>query len=949
VALSPEQWRRVEELYHAALTRGEGDRTAFLASACAGDEALRREVESLLAQHVSNVGVLDGLAMAAAAQMVSGIGASLLTGRRVGAYEVHERIGVGGMGEVYRARDTKLGRDVAIKILPRHFTSDPDRLARFEREARVLASLNHPHIGAIYGLEDADGVRALVLELVDGETLADRIARGPIPLNEALAIARQIADALEAAHEKGIIHRDLKPANIKITPDGVVKVLDFGLAKMAASDAVAADPTQSPTLTVGGTKEGALLGTATYMSPEQAKGRPADKRADVWAFGVVLYEMLTGRRAFEAEAISEVLAKVIEREPEWRALPASTPARLRDLLRRCLRKEPKTRLQAIGDARVQIDELISGATDEAAAVVATQPRAQRGARLAIPATWYFRRAAPEPLVTRFEIPTPPTSDPMSFALSADGRQLAFVATAEGASRLWVRRLDQVTAQPLAGTEGARYPFWKPDGREIGFFADGKLKTTDLGSVESRVVADAPAGRGGTWNNDDVIVFAPTGGGVLMRVMARGGTAVPVTQLPSGVGSHRFPQFLPDGRRFLYLGGTGTGLGQDMYVGSLDGSESKRVRSARSIAVYAAPASLLWVEDGVLIAQPFDPARAVVTGEPIPVVQDVGLDEAVYRGAFAVSMTGVLAHRAGQAERRQLTWFDREGIARGTIGPPDDSGLSGAELAPDGKRVAVMRTVESNTDVWLIDTGRDVSRPFTFHPGLDSGLLWSPDGTRVVFGSSRNGPSNLFEKAASGAGDDRLLIASEEPMMPLSWSPDGLWLLYNTRHPKTGLDVWVARMTGDRKQIPVIDTPFDETAGQFSPDGRWVAYQSNESKPVQIYIRPFPGPGGQRPVTTAGGTQPRWRPDGKELFYVGLDGRLMAVPIAIGADRQLEVGAAVALFTAQLATGPNINSAGGTRAQYAVASDGRRFLINRSVGEATASPITVVLNWDTALK
>ena len=380
--MTPERWRRVEELYHAALTRSESDRTAFLAHACAGDEALLREVQSLLTQPSSGRGFLDGPAVAVAAQMVSDIGRSALTGRRLGAYQVHARIGAGGMGEVYRARDTKLGRDVAIKILPPHFTSDPERLARFEREARVLASLNHPHIGAIYGLEDADGVRALVLELVDGETLADRIARGPIPLNDTLTIARQIADALEAAHEKGIVHRDLKPANIKITPDGVVKVLDFGLAKMASSDAVTVDLTQSPTLTVGGTKEGVILGTATYMSPEQAKGRPADKRADVWAFGVVLYEMLTGRRAFEGETISEVLAKVIEREPDWTTLPASTPPRLRELLRRCLRKDPKTRLQAIGDARVQIEELISGATDETAAVVATQPRAQRGARLA---------------------------------------------------------------------------------------------------------------------------------------------------------------------------------------------------------------------------------------------------------------------------------------------------------------------------------------------------------------------------------------------------------------------------------------------------------------------------------------------------------------------------------------------------------------------------------------
>ena len=406
------------------------------------------------------------------------------------------------------------------------------------------------------------------------------------------------------------------------------------------------------------------------------------------------------------------------------------------------------------------------------------------------------------------------------------------------------------------------------------------------------------------------MFAPDGAGVLLRVMAAGGTPVPVTQLPSGQGSHRFPQFLPDGRHFLFLGGTGQADEQDMFVGTLDGGESKRVRAARSVAVYAPPASLLWVEEGVLVAQRFDPARAVVSGEPIPVVQDVGLDEGVYRGMFAVSATGVLAHRTGRGERRQLTWVDRAGVARGTVGPPDEAGLSGPELTPDGKRVAVVRTVRGNTDVLLIDTGRDVFRRFTFDPGLDTVPLWSSDGTRVVFASSCPDGRCVFEKAASGAGDNRPLLASGEPKMPLGWSPDGQWLLYGTRHPKTGLDLWAAPMAGDRKPVPVMQTPFDETAGQFSPDGRWVAYQSNESKPVQIYIRPFPEPGGPWQVTTAGGSQPRWRPDGKELFYVGLDARLMAVPIAVGADRQLEAGTAVALFRTQLATGADINSVEG---------------------------------------
>jgi Tol biopolymer transport system component len=445
------------------------------------------------------------------------------------------------------------------------------------------------------------------------------------------------------------------------------------------------------------------------------------------------------------------------------------------------------------------------------------------------------------------------------------------------------------------------------------------------------------------------VFAPNGFGGLLRVMAAGGTPVSVTQLASATGSHRFPQFLPDGRHFLFLGGSGSEVEQGMYVGTLDGGESKRVVGATSVAVYARPNSLLWVEEGVLVAQRFDPASAIVSGEPIPVVQDVGLDEAVYRGAFAVSATGVLAHRTGVGQRRQLTWVDRAGVALGTVGPPDETGLSGAELAPDGKRVAVMRTVQGNTDVWLIDTGRDVLRRFTLHPGLDGGPLWSSDGTRVVFSSRRNDVVYVFEKAANGAVEERRLLASGEPQLALDWSRDGQWLLYNTRHPKTGLDIWAAPMANDHTPVPVINTRFDETAGQFSPDGRWMAYQSNESRPVQIYIRPFPGPGSPRQLTTAGGSQPRWRPDGKELFYVGLDGRLMAVPIAVGADRQLETGTAVALFRPQLATGPNINSGGqGSKAQYAVASDDR-FLMNITLEAANAPPIGVVLNWDAALK
>ena len=517
---------------------------------------------------------------------------------------------------------------------------------------------------------------------------------------------------------------------------------------------------------------------------------------------------------------------------------------------------------------------------------------------------------------------------------------------EGAPQLWVRPLDQVTAQPLAGTEGASYPFWAPDGRAIGFFADGKLKRIDLRGGGLQELA-AAGGRGGTWNRDDILVFAPGGSEPLMRVMATGGTPVPVTRLAPGQGVHRWPQFLPDGRHFLFLIAYGRTDTNGVYVGTLDGGEPTRVLAADTAAVYAPPGALLWVKEGVLVAQRFDPARKVVSDEVIPVAQAVGVDDSIYRGAFAVSATGVLAHRATRGERRQLTWVDRAGIVRGTVGPPDWEGLGSPELAPDGQRVAVHRTVQGNTDVWLIDTGSDHQDRFTFHASAEHSPLWSPDGSSVVFKSLRNGLWDLFQKAASGGAEQPLLVTGE-PKSPLAWSPGGRVLLYVIQHPKTGLDLWALPLAGDRKPFPVVRTPFDETAGQFSPNGRWVAYQSNESRQVEIYVRPFPGPDSEWQVSTAGGSQPRWRPDGKELFYVAADARLMAVPISLGVDPPtLERDAPVPLFRTRLASGANISGPMSTP-QYAAASDGR-FLMNVAVEAATAPPITVVLNWDAALK
>ncbi len=909
------------------------------------------------------------------------------------------------MGEVYRARDTKLNRDVALKILPDAFASDPDRLARFTREAQTLAALNHPNIAAIYGLEEGPAeegpaqagphgrhTRALVMELVEGEDLSQKIeghrrtdshlrasgasaGQAGIPLDEALPIAKQIADALEAAHEQGIIHRDLKPANIMVRADGTVKVLDFGLAKaMEPVGPVPPSASMSPTLSLHATMAGMILGTAAYMSPEQARGKAVDRRADIWAFGAVLYEMLTGRRAFAGEDLTDTIVSVVSREPDWNALPAATPAGLRRLLTRCLKKDAKARLQAIGDARVQIEELLSGAPEDTSAAarasaVNTVDAVRTGrwreriawvvAALGIVAagiatTMYVRRAVPEPVQMRFEMTTPGAmNDPLSFALSPNGRRIAFVTTVSGVPRLWVRPLDQVTPQALAGTEGASYPFWSPDGQAIGFFAGGKLKRVDLSGGSPRVLADASSGRGGTWNQDDVIVFAPTTPGELKRVAATGGTPVAVTRQGGASQSHRWPQFLPDGHRFLFLAQLGSVETRGVYIGSLDGGGPIRVTGLdpASAPVFAAGA-LLQVRDGTLVSQRFDMRRGALVGEPVTIAQPVGWDGGLYRGAFTVSATGILAHRTAGAERRQLVWFDRAGVVKGRIGTPDESGLAGPEISPDGRRVAVARSIQGNQDVWLIDTARGVADRFTSDSNSDTLPLWSPDGLRVVFRSNRNGAYDLFEKLVNEAGDEKPLLATPENKAPVSWSRDGRYLLYAVQKNATGVDLLALPLTGDdRKPIPVAQSAFDESEGQFSPDGRWVAYQSNASGRTEIYVVPFPGPGRERLISTTGGSHPRWRPDGKGLFYITPDGALMATDISLQNDRQtLEARAPVSLFATRLASGANVLVAGpAAKAQYLVAPDGR-FLMNVALDDTNASPpITVVLNWNSGGK
>ncbi len=920
---------------------------------------------------------------------------TLTPGTRLGPYEVTAQIGVGGMGEVYRAHDAKLHRDVAIKVLLPAVANDPDRRARFSREAQVLASLNHPNIAAIYGLEESEGTLALVMELVEGPTLADRIAHAASPkphasglsLDEALPIAKQIAEALEAAHEQGIIHRDLKPANIKVRPDGTVKVLDFGLAKaMDPAGASSDHAMNSPTISLHATQAGMILGTAAYMAPEQARGATVDKRADLWAFGVVLYEMLTGTRLFEGVTISDTLAAVLKTEPDWTRLPADTPTPIRRLLRRCLEKERKKRLPDAADIRLEIeDALTAPAADASSAGVAVSPSSVRGTRLAwavaaiavlgvavlaLPAVRYLREAPPDaPPETRVDLVTPAGGDPLAFALSPDGRQLVFVAAGDGASRLWLRSLSTTTAQPLAGTEGAQFPFWAPDSRAVAFFADSQLKRLDLGGGAPRALATALLGRGGSWNADGVVLFAPIIDSPLFRVAAAGGDAAPVTTLDRQ-DSHRFPVFLPDGQHFLFYAAGGPDTG-GIHLGALEGGAPTRLTAADTAGTYLPAGAgrdggpggaealreggwLLWTRAGTLQAQRLDLARRALTGDPVTLADAVAYD-GIGRSAVAVSATGLVAYRAGRASRRQLTWVDRTGTVLGTLGAPDEHSLFGPRVAPDGRRVAVQRTVQDNTDLWLLDGAR-TSR-VTFDAGGDRIPIWSPDGRRLVFESDRTGVQDLYGKDASGAGVEARLVASAQPKVATDWSADGRFLLYFSLDPQTDGDLWAQEMdpsTGaaraGRAPGTVLRTPFTELWGRFSPDGRWVAYQSNASGRPEIYVRPWtppaalgaaaPAPSAQWQVSTAGGISPSWRADGQALYYLGPDGALMAAPVTTRGTA-LEPGTPVALFPTRIVYG---GGDGGLLApQYDVTRDGR-FLINTVLDDAAATPITLIQHW-----
>lgn len=933
--MTPERWYQIKNICGALLECAPERRQALQEELCAGDDELKQEVAAMLAQSDSSGSVLDP-------QLKEKLGIALsMSGRQFSHYRILEHIGSGGMGEVYRARDTKLGRDVALKLLPNLFDGDQSRLARFKREAQLLASLNHPHIAAIYGVEESDQQPALVLELVDGATLADHIAKGPKGIEETLRIAIQIAEALEAAHDKSVIHRDLKPANVKITTQGTVKVLDFGLAKVLDDEsAQASSKSQSSAAGTPTTELGMILGTAGYMSPEQARGNAVDRRTDIWAFGVIVFEMLTGRRAFVGETVADTLGKILEREPDWSRLPENTPRSIRTLLRRCLEKDRGRRLHHIADAKIEILDALAGIDDAPATASGKTSRllwlGAIGAAMAgalVSAVLLSYRGTPPPSEMRVEVSTSATSK-SEVAISPDRRFLAFSVTKGQETELWIRPLESTSASPVTAARNSTgqplWTFWSPDSRSIGFFADGKLKRVELEGGPSQIIADAPNSRGGAWGRDGSIVLSLNLDGPLYRTSAAGGGTTPVTHLEEGQNSHRYPEFLPDGRHFLYyaLGKHGvTGV----YVASLDGGGQKRVLEADSKAVFANPGFLVFLRQGTLLAQRFDLKKLAVTGEPLPLAEHVNPVEGfTSSAAISTSDDGTVAFRSMVETTSRLVWFDRAGNRIKSYEPA--ANWANVALSPDGNRAAVQKIVNGNADIWVVDFTRDgVATRVTTHEADEEAPVWSPDGRQIVFSSNRNGFWDLYS-ISPGGGPESVLLETAESKTPKSWSADGRYILYTVQRSK-GNDLDALPVGGGGKPFPVANSDFMEDDGVLSRDGL-VAYESKESGQNEVYVQSFPKAKGRVRISTAGGGFAQWRADGKELFFLDRDNNLISVPISISNDGAVIPGKQNVLF--HMALLPNTQP-------FSVTPDGKRFLMIVPT-ETNTPPIQLFFNW-----
>ncbi len=892
-----------------------------------------------------------------------------MIGSSLSQYKVTSKLGEGGMGEVWRAEDTKLGRDVALKMLPDAFAENPDRLARFEREARVLASLSHPNIAGIHGLEEVDGKRFLVMEMVEGETLDERIQRGPMPIEEVVRIAKQIAEAVEAAHEKGVVHRDLKPANVNITPDGNVKVLDFGLAKALTGDPMSGDSMDqdlslSPTMTKAMTGMGMLLGTAGYMSPEQARGKPVDRRADIWAFGCILYEMLTGQRLFTGETATDVIGAVVHKEPDLDELSSKVPARIRRLLERCLQKDSSRRLQAIGDARIALQEWLENPEDETA-VAATAPQGWRrwlpwavvAVALLFVGLQAFgllggRRGAPEP-VRRSTIEIGGgglfSGFGTSAVLSPDGSLLALVTgSGNEGGEIHLRPLDRFEPSTIATGEpgGAPYqPFFSPDGQWLGYVTPSELKKVSTAGGAPITLCKVELSRGATWGTDETIVFAPAPRSGLMRVSSAGGEPQPLTTLGETDLSHRWPQWLPDGETVLFtslLEGADNFESGNLEIVTVATGERRVVHRGGYHGRYVATGHILYVHEGTLFALPFDPKKLEVRGSQMPVLED--LETTPVQGAAQIDAAGngvlVYATESQQGDPFPVVWVDRNGRTEPLWS--EEALYGNPELSPDGSKLSVSLLRGNNLDVWIYDIGRSVATRLTFDEGYDADQIWSPDGRTVAFSSNRgSGKNAIYKKAADGSGEVELVVEPGDmpAFYPTSWSPDGKWITVWA----ASSDIYVASVeSGEIEAFQATD--FGEFNPSFSPDGRWISYESNESGRLEIYVRGFPSGGGKWQVSDGGGALARWSDDGRELFYRTDDG-IMAVEID-GRGSNFEVGTPIKLFDGPFLGGTNgIDVGGFIFPDYTVSGDGERFVMFAGREETTRpTSVRLVTNW-----
>jgi eukaryotic-like serine/threonine-protein kinase len=902
---------------------------------------------------------------------------ALTSGTKLGPYEVQCPLGAGGMGEVYRARDTRLDRTVAIKILPEHLSSNSEAKQRFDREARAVSSLNHPNICTLYDIGHQDGIDYLVMECLEGQTLADRLMKGPLPLEQVLKYGVDICEGLEKAHKTGVIHRDLKPGNVMLTKTGA-KLMDFGLAKATMGGAPLSS---SLTMTLAGpsaeqplTARGTVVGTFQYMAPEQVEGKEADARSDIFALGALLYEMATGKRAFTGKTQGSIVAAILAADPPpISAVQPMSPPALERVVKGCLAKDPEERLQTAHDVKLQLKWIAEGGSQ---AGVPAPLAAQRKIRerllwaasalllvlsLAL-AGIYFGQTKPSRHAIHAYIP-PPEKSTFAFVgdhtgplmISPDGTRLVFAALGpDGKQMLWLRPLEAASSQTLPGTEDAAYPFWSPDSRFIGFFAEGKLKTIAAAGGPPQVLCDAPDGRGGSWNREGTIVFPPTFNGPLYRISAGGGKPVALTEVDSSQqeNSHRWPQFLPDGRHFLFFAKSMRAPDSGTYVGSIDGKEKKLLFRNLSNAVYAASGYLLFVRENTLIAQAFDYKRLSLSGDAVPIAQGILVNAPYGRAILSVSDNGVLAYggATGAAEPSRLLWLDRTGKQISTVGDADM--YRNPRLSPDGTKlaVAVADASRAASDIWIYDLLHGGKTRLTFDASLNYSPIWSPDGRQIVFWSTRkSGFPQLFRKAANGEGGDELLLASNTTDHPDDWSPDGRFILYEPN--PTVAELWLLPVSGDRKPAVFLGGQDGTLPGEgtFSHDGKWLAFTEYSRGKRDVYITSFPGKTGKWQVSVAGGHYPRWRGDGKELFFLGPDNNTM-----MAADLDLKnavprIGTPKALFTVHLMLLSVQNRLGSAWDPFEVSADGKRFLVNSTDQLQAAEPINLIMNWEAELK